>query len=483
MSLFLFLSGKMNNRTLLNRYWLVLILLAIILTRLPFLWTGYGADVDAWLVASAASTLWNTGEYTESRLPGYPLHEIISAPFVTMGGAPASNAATLCATVIAVFVWYRIAQQRGQHKRLLVLAFAFAPVVWQHSAVTLDYMWSLLFVLISLLATLHRWPTVAAIALGAASGFRPPNLIALIPLIWLMYLQKQGTRQLAQFALATFGTTILAFLPLLLKYGVPGWFIATQAEMSDVHLQIGMRLIAFFYRSIYFTGPLAFLVIAFLLWTKKGRIVEAVRSREPLLCASIAGVLTFLSLFLWLPLERAYLLPAFPFLLLMVDRFSTPRAFALVTILLVLSAFVNLDVIKADDRRAFGLNLHRGIVLQELQNRETTLRERIRVASLSPSGKSIIMTSDGPSFWLENDLVEPSTDTLLQQTLFYTSHHFRLTQKKENPNVLFIAYLKENEVDLVRSAGYHVFCLSSGKEYAESVVGYTMESRNIALIP
>jgi hypothetical protein len=467
--------------TLFSRYWLPLILIAIVLTRLPFLWTGYGADADAWFVANSASEFWHTGNYTESRLPGYPLHEIISAPFVALGGAPVSNLATLAATLIAVLVWNGIVRRVGQHQKFLVLAFAFAPVVWQNSAVTLDYMWSLLFILISLHATLNQWLLVAGVGLGIAAGFRPSNFILIVPLVCLMHLQKQESKQIVKFTFVALMTMICAFIPLMMKYGLSGWLMATQQEMRDVHPQTAMRFISFFYRTLYFIGPLAAMTAWYTLWKNRTALVDAIRSSDPLVVVSMAGIITFLCLFLWLPLERAYLLPAFPFFLLLVDKYSSSQAFILFTVLLVLSGLVNFDVIKADDRRSFGVNVHWGMVVEEFQNREDMLRARKEIASLSFPDRAVIMTSSGPAFWFENELLESASDNRLQSVLFYTKDHFRLVQQKGNPNTLFVAYLTRGEVDAVRNAGYQVLCLENAKKYVEPVVGYTMEEMNISV--
>ena len=356
------------------QWWLPIVLALVVLTRVPFLWTGYGADGDAWEVAKSASLLWHTGEYHESRLPGYPLHEIISAPFVGLGGAPLSNAATLVATLAAIVVWSRIAHQVGQHRKLLVVAFAFAPVVWQHSAVTLDYMWSLLFILLSLYAVLRQRTLLAGIALGIAAGFRPSNAVAIVPFVCLLYLQKQDTRRIMVFLFSAIVTSAVAFTPLMLRYGVSGWVIATRLQMSDVlHPSPMMRCMAFCYRTLYFVGPITFAIVGYVCWKGKAVMLSWFRSHDPIMITSLVGISTFLLLFLWLPLDRAYLLPALPFLLLLVDRLSSQRMFMAFTFFLVLSALITFDVVDASSRRAFKLNIHSGMVVEELANRRELL--------------------------------------------------------------------------------------------------------------
>ena len=356
-------------------FWLPIVITMTVLTRLPFLWTGYGADADAWLVAKSASLLWNTGIYHESRLPGYPLHEIVSAPFVGLGGAPLSNAATLVVTLVAIVAWSKISHHIGQHKKLLVIAFAFAPVVWQHSAVTLDYMWSLLFIVLSLQAILNQRILLAGIVLGIAAGFRPSNLAAIVPLLCLLYLRRQKIEDILVFVLSAILVSVGAFIPLIMKYGIPGWFIATRQEMSDVlYPTFMMRCISFLYRTIYFVGPLTSVIVGYVLWTSKNVIIASARSRDPIIVTSLVGLFTFLLLFLWLPLERAYLLPALPFLLLLIDRLSSPRLFMIFTLFLIFSALVSLDVIDANNRRSFRPNIHLGMVIEELIIRKELLR-------------------------------------------------------------------------------------------------------------
>jgi len=300
----------MTNRIKNNffeRHWFSVILITTVFTHLPFLWSGYGADADAWLIAKSASILWSTGHYQESRLPGYPLHEIISAPLVGLGGAPLSNAATLTITLIGTIVWNKIVSRAGQHKKMLVVAFAFAPIVWQHSADTLDYVWSLLFILLSFYAILNRYILLAGVVLGISAGFRPSNLAAIIPFLCLIYLITNNIKQIIIFILSVSTVAVCAFVPLMIKYGIPGWLIATQQEMSDVtHPQLAMRFIAFFYRTIYFIGPLAALTTIYIFWKRRQEIVASIRTKDPIVVTSILCIITFLLLFLWLPLERTY---------------------------------------------------------------------------------------------------------------------------------------------------------------------------------
>jgi hypothetical protein len=138
-----------------------------------------------------------------------------------------------------------------------------------------------------------------------------------------------------------------------------------------------MRSISFAYRALYFLGPLAAATAGFIVWNGRRALWGAVRARDPVIVASVAGVVVVLLMFFWLPLDRAYLLPGLPFLLLLLDRLASRRLFAGFTVCLVFSALVSLDVIDAGDRRSFRPNIHPGMVIEEYRNRTELLRRQV----------------------------------------------------------------------------------------------------------
>ncbi len=168
----------------------------VVITRLPFLFTGYGADGDAWRVAHVGHTLWTSGVYAISRPPGYPAHEILSAPLVALGGSVLSNAVTLIASIIAIFVWHEIVRGRTQRPWMLTVAFAFAPLFWVNSAATMDYVWSLLMILLAIRAIMRTTSTSggvwAGVWAGLAIGFRPTNSVLVAPLAILLLTVMRG---------------------------------------------------------------------------------------------------------------------------------------------------------------------------------------------------------------------------------------------------------------------------------------------------
>ena len=65
-----------------------LFFLAVLLSRLPFISDGYGLDGDSWAVALTARNIHDTGSYEASRLPGYPVQELLRGDLEFIGAHP-----------------------------------------------------------------------------------------------------------------------------------------------------------------------------------------------------------------------------------------------------------------------------------------------------------------------------------------------------------------------------------------------------------
>lgn len=362
-----------------NRRWLLGGLVIIAAAGIPVLGAGYGADPDAWLVASAAGKIWASGRYVVSRFPGYPLHEIASAPLVGLGGPAASNAGTLLAALLLAALWYRISAKVAQNPVLTFFSLICTPLVLTNAATTMDYLWSLAFLLAALDAALKQRVVAAGVFTGIAAGFRPSNLtvaLALFTFVALRSDRSSGVRYL----IASAATATAAFLPVLVTYGGPlRWFALTSAEMSDVHPAFAARVLEFGYRLVYAFGPLAFIAIAAVVFRGRARLLDAVRGGDPVVTSSLVAIAVIIVQFFALPLERAYLLPPLPFALLLTDRLSSARMSLAVLLCIVSLNVVNPDIIEHDPSGHIAkLNVHHGrlqeswterAAMMELQNR------------------------------------------------------------------------------------------------------------------
>lgn len=320
--------------------YLPLIGLALItlLSRLPFLSPGYGTDPDAARMVLAARHLAETGEYMVSRFPGYPVVEIaLSLP----AGSPAwaLNLLTALISVAAVVLFALIARDLDiRHYRWLGAALAFTPVVYIHSVDTMDYLWALTFLLLSTWLTLRSRPTAAGIALGLAIGCRLTSGLMFIPLAFLLYQGRKNLPAAGKFTLAAGLTAFVAFLPVMIEYGFSffAYYDGSYPRLLSVAKSLSL--------SLFGRMGLWALVIAVLglcVWPRQFRISPDTVPTRLLQFQRVAllAVALWLALFLWMPAEPGYLIPAIPFLLLVLSRWIRPQVFAVVTLVLAIGSF------------------------------------------------------------------------------------------------------------------------------------------------
>jgi len=457
-----------STPSFLNR-WIIPTLLLAVCARIPFLWLGYGEDPDAWLVAHAAKNLWDTGTYNPSRLPGYLIYEIVSAPLVALGGAALSNAATLVASIALLFPWWSIARRWTRYPFLTFLPLAFAPIVWTTSTVTMDYIWSLLFIVLGLKAALESRPVVAGLAVGIACGFRPSNFVLMFPLAVLLRYVGSGRHNVFRFLMATLATCIICFIPLLLKYGPVDWVRSTIVEMSDVLPPLPERLAGFSYRTVYFLGPMASLTVLIVLINRFKDLRQALRDHDPIITSAVVAIAACLLLFIGLPLERAYLLPMLPFLCLMVARLAS-RLWQIVFVAAIVSlSLFNPDVISHTiGPRSYRFTIREGRIAEAWQLRKATLRMRERIPGLRFERETFLMVGDVIPLAFENALLE--TDS----TTDYTRFSQPVLRSRLRPELHFVNYLTPTQVAWERSKGLDIYCLQAAQRHVETVTNCSL---------
>ncbi|HXF51026.1 MAG TPA: hypothetical protein VNM43_05035 [Dehalococcoidia bacterium] len=340
---------------------------AFVLSRVPWLWHGYGTDPDAWRVALTANYLWDHGEYWPSRLPGYPLHEFVTAAFIK-GGAPATNFSTVLASLAGVWVFAQLVRElRLPAQGALTVAFAFAPLLWINSVTTMDYMWALTFGLAAYLAALRRRPLFAGALVGVAAGFRLTYLGMALPLA--LYLWRSGRpRDAVPLAAAATVVTAVAFAPVLWVYKLDFWNFYDQKVPWLNFLRLlgkdGLGLVGA-------TWTLVALGIAL---PKFARLPSDLR-REPHLWMWLGVIVLYSASFTRLPHEIAYLIPLFPFGFFLMGRYF-PRWLLVSTLAVILLAgFVDLTSPGDDiDLEAFtNARVGKGMLLSSLETMDNQI--------------------------------------------------------------------------------------------------------------
>jgi hypothetical protein len=305
--------------------------------RIPWLWTGYGAETDAYRVALSALHLRASGEYLPSRLPGYPVHELLMAPLVLLGGSVATNLATAVAALAGVFVFAGIVNRvHAQPRAVLVIALAFTPFLLVNSVQTKDYMWALTFMLASYLAAIDRRNLVAGVLLGLGVGCRLTTGLFCLPLL-LLYLDRRDLKGVVTFLATLAAVSFLVFLPVTLQYGRHFLAYADSRIAPDIIIRSMGQY------SIGAIGALATLIALLLSWRGLISFPAMLRHDVHLRIWALAVTL-YVLLFLRLPIDLGYLIPIYPFGYLLLSRIVRPALLTAVVALILVSGVVDLDI-------------------------------------------------------------------------------------------------------------------------------------------
>ena len=327
-----------------ERLALALAALAVLLTRLPWIASGYGSDPDGYRVVIAARQIARSGVYEASRLPGFPVYEYLTA--LSASAAPwVSNAVTALFSVAAFVCFALIARELGVRQYLLIaLAFAMTPVVYLSSCCTMDYIPAAVLQLAATYAVLRRRPLLAGLLLGLGVGCRITAGALALPLCLWMLLSaapRIALRQCLVFGSTLLLVSVLCFLPVLRRYGADFFVFYDNASypLLDVVYSRALPLV---------WGQLGLLALLALLCAAPGyyRFTRTAladpRTRHALALAMVAIAL-YLVAFLRLPDEAGYLLPAVPFVLLAIALLTPRWAAGTLALALMLSSWLVFD--------------------------------------------------------------------------------------------------------------------------------------------
>ena len=357
-----------------------------VLTRLPFLDYGHGTDPDAWRVALTAHHFWDTGDYYPSRLPGNPLHELATA-LVIPGGWIATNLTTLLASLAGVYLFARIAQlHQLPNAAVLVVGFAFAPLLFINSIATMDYMWALTAVLGAYYCQVTGRPLWAGLLLGAAIGLRLQSFIAWAPLAYFAW--RQGNlRDLVTLTLAAAGVTLLCFAPVLVVYGTDFLnYYDTQVNATEVVRLVGKEALGI----LGAAGVMAAILVS----ARRFRSLPRDLVRDPHLGAWAGFIGLYVLAFLRLPHEIAYLIPVFPFGMLLLGRYLTRVALAGAVAAILLAGLLDVTTPEEgfDSESLRSATLGKGLILSNADTMDLQQRFVREIIEADVPNHSLVMT-------------------------------------------------------------------------------------------
>ena len=423
-------------------------------TRIPWLNLGYGADPDAWRVALSADHLLSHGEYLPSRLPGFPLEEFVTVPLVRAGWVW-TNLSTVLISLAGVYLFARLlVELKLPAKGVLVPAFAFTPLLWINSVITMDYMWSLAFVLACYLALIKRRPLLAGLCMGLAIGFR---LTAFWPafafVFWLW--RERRLRSAIPFVGALGVTSLVAYSPVLATYGLRMFnFYDSKVPLTGFLKLLGKDTLGV-------VGALAVLAGLALSLPRLKRLPADFLSDSHVALWVAVPALVFVS-FTRLPHEVAYLIPLFPFGFFLMARYFARPVLVAVAVAIVLAGFVDITSPgdEAVNRQTFtSAQIGAGMMLSDLDTMKTQRAYANDLAAADIPPHSVVFTgSVYPQFaMLNKDRLEIG---ILERDYKAIS---MLTDRGEAidtaKDIRYVWLLKYDAFEAFREQGYQFFYL------------------------
>ncbi len=439
--------------------------------RLPWINFGHGTDPDAWRVALTAHHLLETGDYFPSRLPGNPLHELVTTLFIP-GGWVATNLATATVSLAGVYLFGRIVRLHGlPDPAILVVGFAFTPLLLINSIATMDYMWALTAILGAYYCAQTGRPIWAGILIGVTAGFRLQGAAIWLPLAFLAW--RRGRKaDVAPMTAAAAGVGLLAFAPVLVVYGLDFFnYFDAPVGYQDVLRLLGKEALGV----IGGIGVLIGLAISL----PRLRSLPADLRIDPAVAAWLLLITVFFVSFLRLPHEIAYLIPVFPFGFLLMGRYLTRPALAVAVGAILLAGAV--DITTPD--RGLGLTsatIGKGLVLS---NADTMSAQRNFVEEIIEADvpdHSVVMTGfNFPQLAVrERDHLEPG---ILQRDYGAIS---MLSDRGEavdgERDIRYVWLLTYETFQALRSQGYSMFLVPDAArgtvalyDYRPAILGAT----------
>lgn len=307
-----------------------------LITRIPFLFAGFGREEDAWSQALNARQIAETGVYEVSRLPGHPVYELLLAMLWPLNHEYwFYNSLSALVSALSVMTFYQILRNLSVKQAFSIsLVFGFIPVFFIAGTYTIDYNFALLLILWAWLNLQKGKIWLAALSIGVATGFRISSLAFLVPLSLLSGMRSP--RQLIRLWIISTLVAIISFTPALMRYGMdfldfhkppfPGW--------ASISYKISFGIWGI---------PLLLSIIGLKTeWLHKGKIMNSIKTSSEfrnLTLAAISAWLLCLLVFARLPFKAEFFIPSLPFLTALLGFLVTRRQSQLLVAAAVMSCF------------------------------------------------------------------------------------------------------------------------------------------------
>ncbi len=459
-------------------YPFVLLFAVVLISRIPFLFAGYGIEEDSWAIALSTYLTKTTGIVEPSRLPGHPVHEFPLVWTWNLGHVWFNFLSAFFSATGALFFALILNHFRFKHYFIAALAFAFIPVYYVSSTYTIDFVWTEAFVLISLYLLLRKQLIAAGLFLGLAVGCRITSGAMLLPfmiIIWQQGNWKQNIIPLLKLGIPMGIIAIASFIPIMLQFGAGFFMYYDQFPYPSIP--------KFIYKISF--GVFGFVGIAAIFWAKiwilknrntttKGQLFEQGIDKKVIIASYVVLILYFIS-YLRLPQKSGYMMPILPFMILLLGYYLDSKRFNLIAFAFIVSPFVcsiNLtDKIRGAEHSRFALkttisgqeiffDIFSGPIFSDYSKRKQKLKYTDAVIeSVKGTAKKTVIIA---GWWL-NEI------------------ETKMLTRNRNKLVKYEAYIDETKIRKYIEQGYRITYLPEQNKYNDLM--YKMQVTDSLAVP
>lgn len=462
-----------------RKYYPFILLFAVVLiSRLPFLFAGYGIEEDSWAIAISTYLTKTTGIVEPSRLPGHPIHEFPLVWTWNLGHVWFNFLSAFFSAVGALFFALILKHFQFKHYFIAALAFAFIPVYFISSTYTIDFVWSQAFVLIALYLLLKEQLVIAGAFLGLAVGCRITSGAMLLPfmiIVWKQNNLKQNIITLFKLGIPMTLIGVGAFIPIMLQYG-KGFFMYYD---QFPYPSFAKFIYKYSFGVFGFVGLVA--ITAAKYWIVKnrktltvGELFEKGIDRKVIIASYVVFVLYTIS-YIRLPQKSGYMIPILPFVILLFGYYLDSKRFNLLAFAFIVSSFVcsiNLtDKIRGAEYSRFAIkttvsgqelffDVLSGPIFSDYSKRKQKLKY---TDSVIESVRGITKKTVVIAGWWYNEL------------------EVKMLTRKRSKVVKYEAYIDEQKINEYIAAGYKIMYLPEQNKYNDLM--YKMEVTDKLAVP
>jgi hypothetical protein len=343
--------GRDDNRIVL------LVVICVLLSRIPFLFAGFGSEEYAWGLILIARQINLTGIYEVSRLPGHPVQEYMLS-LIWDHPSWLLNLMTVLVSSAGIYFFIKALQKlalTAVNPVFAGVALAFTPVYFINSTNIMDYTWALSLVLISFYFLISGQLVGAALFLGIACGFRITAGGMLITFMVWHFMNYRDVKAVVLMGILTVIVALICFIPPLYIYGT-GFFTYYEYFPYPPFLKnvykgtVGAWGVIGFI-AVLISIPQIIIKCIKILKAKEniydGAVANAAKIKyKSLVILCLLCILLYTYSFLKIPQKTAFVLPVVPFFIILCMLSLTKKQFYAFTFAMVVSSFfvgINLD--------------------------------------------------------------------------------------------------------------------------------------------